>query len=217
MEKLLYIFANPKEERLSKGAEIGNVFLQAVKEINPHVEIEKLFLYKMNIPQVDQDLIYARAKLSFMGYTIDELTQTEREKYEAMHRLCDQFMDAKYYVIVSPLWNFGPPAILKAFMDNMFTFGKTFTRTEDGVTKGLLTNRKAIHIQTRGGIYSTGPMKEFEMGDQYVRKVLSFLGMDVMDSIIAEGMDHFPNERGKILARAKEEAVIKAKEMISPS
>lgn len=214
MEKLLYIYANPKEESLSNGAQIGNVFLETVKEENPNIKIEKMFLYKMDIPQVDQDLIYARAKLSFMGYTKDELTEAEREKYEAMHRLADRFIDAKYYVFVSPLWNFGPPAILKAFMDNMFTFGKTFTRTEDGVTKGLLTNRKAIHIQTRGGIYSTGPMKEYEMGDQYLRKVLTFLGMEVMDSIIAEGMDHYPKEKEAIIARAKEEARRKAKEMV---
>src|SRR5690554_6299615 len=215
MAKLLYINANPKDESLSKGADIGNVFLHTVKEVRPDIEIEKMHLYKMDIPQIDQDLIYARAKLSFMGYTLDQLTNEEREKYTAMHDLADRFIAADYYVFVTPLWNLGAPAILKAFMDNMFTFGKTFTRTEDGETKGLLTNRKAIHIQTRGGIYSTGPLMDYEMGDQYVRKALTFLGMDVMETIVAEGMDHFPNEAESIIRKAREEAKVKAKEMMT--
>ncbi|CAM3797812.1 FMN-dependent NADH-azoreductase [Mesobacillus zeae] len=213
MAKLLYITANPKKDvRLSKGAQIGEVFLEAFLEEQPDVEIERMHLYDMDIPEIDMDLLYARAKLSFMGYTFDQLSEGEREKYQAMHALADRFMEADYYVFVTPIWNLGAPAILKAFMDNMFLVNKTFEVTEEG-PRGLLTGRKAVHIQTRGGIYSTGRMVDFEMGDQYVRKALTFLGMEVRDSIIAEGMDHFPKMVPEIMAKAKEAAVQSAKEM----
>ncbi len=213
MPKLLYITANPKKDaKLSKGAQIGEVFLESFLQERPDTEVERMHLYDMDIPEIDMDLLYARAKLSFMGYAFDQLSEGEKGKYKAMHALADRFIDADYYVFVTPIWNLGAPAILKSFMDNMFLINKTFVSTEDG-PRGLLTGRKAIHIQTRGGIYSTGPMAEFEMGDQYVRKVLTFLGMDVMDTIVAEGMDHFPKLIPEIMGKAKADAAKAAKQM----
>jgi FMN-dependent NADH-azoreductase len=129
-----------------------------------------------------------------------------------MHELADRFILADYYVFVTPLWNLGSPSIVKAFLDNLFIVGKTFKNTEHGAA-GLLTGRKAIHIQTRGGIYSTGPMAELEFGDKFLRTALDFLGIEVMDSVIAEGMDHFPKIAADIIAKAKEQAVEAAREM----
>ncbi|MDN3019847.1 NAD(P)H-dependent oxidoreductase [Paenibacillus sp. BSR1-1] len=213
MAKLLYITANPKNDiKLSKGMQIGEVFLEEFKQVQPDVEIERWHLYEMDIPVIDMDLLYARAKLSFMGYTKDQLSEAERTKIEKMHALADRFIAADYYVFVTPIWNFGAPAIVKAFMDCLFIAGKTFTYTEHGA-KGLLTGRKAIHIQTRGGIYSTGPMVEFEMGDRYVKKVFEFLGFESLDTVIAEGMDHFPKKVPEIMAKAKEQAAAAAREM----
>ncbi|MEH7307150.1 NAD(P)H-dependent oxidoreductase [Neobacillus drentensis] len=89
---------------------------------------------------------------------------------------------------------------------------KTFTNTPEG-PEGLLTGRKAIHIQTRGGIYSSGPMMEFEMGDRYLQKVFEFLGFERLDTVVAEGMDHFPKMIPEIMAKAKEQAAEAAREM----
>lgn len=213
MSKLLYITANPKiDSKLSKGAQIGEVFLEEFKKIQPDVEIEHMHLYSMDIPEIDMDLLYGRAKLSFMGYTKDQLSEGERTKLEKMHALAERFIAADYYVFVTPIWNLGAPPILKSFMDCMFLHGKTFTNTEAG-PKGLLTGRKALHIQTRGGIYSTGPMVEFEMGDRYLRKALEFLGFELMDTVYAEGLDHYPKQILEIMAAAKEKAADAAREM----
>lgn len=213
VSKLLYITANPKNDvKLSKGAQIGEVFLEEFQKVQPDVEIERMHLYSMDIPEIDMDLLYGRVKLSFMGYTKDQLSEGERTKLEKMHALADRFIEADYYVFVTPIWNLGAPPILKSFMDCMFLAGKTFTNTKQG-PKGLLTGRKAIHIQTRGGIYSSGPMVEFEMGDRYLRKALEFLGFELMDTVVAEGMDHFPKQTPEIMAKAKEDAAEAARQM----
>ncbi|MCM3765837.1 FMN-dependent NADH-azoreductase [Neobacillus niacini] len=213
MAKLLYITANPKTDiSRSKGAQIGEVFLEEFKKVQPDVEIEHMHLYSMDIPEIDMDLLYGRAKLSFMGYTKDQLSEGERSKLEKMHALADRFINADYYVFVTPIWNLGAPAILKSFMDCMFLHGKTFTNTAEG-PKGLLTGRKAIHIQTRGGIYSTGMMVDYEMGDRYLGTALKFLGFDVMETVYAEGLDHFPKQIPEIMAAAKEKAAAAAREM----
>jgi FMN-dependent NADH-azoreductase len=214
MKKLLYITVNPKlDVALSKGRQIGKVFLEAIHKEQPDIKIDEMDLYMMEIPDVDMDLLYARAKLSFMGFTFGQLTDIEREKISKMRALADRFIDADYYVFVTPLWNLGSPAILKAFLDNLFITDKTFTNTESG-PKGLLTNRKAIHIQTRGGIYSTGPLVELENGDRFLTNALRFLGMEVMEPVIAEGMDHFPKQAADIMEEAKAKAVVAAKAMI---
>jgi FMN-dependent NADH-azoreductase len=214
MKKLLYITVNPKlDVALSKGRQIGKVFLEAIHQEQPDIKIDEMDLYTMEIPEVDMDLLYARAKLSFMGFTFDQLTDIEREKISKMRALADRFIDADYYVFVTPLWNLGSPAILKAFLDNLFITDKTFTNTESG-PKGLLTNRKALHIQTRGGIYSTGPLVELENGDRFLTNALRFLGMEVMEPVIAEGMDHFPKQAADIMEKAKAEAVVAAQAMI---
>ena len=213
MSKLLYITANPKNDiKLSKGMQIGEVFLEEFKAAQPDVEIERWHLYDMDIPDIDMDLLYARAKLSFMGYTKEQLSEAERTKLEKMHALADRFIAADYYVFVTPIWNLGAPSILKKFIDNLFIVEKTFTNTEAG-PKGLLTGRKAIHIQTRGGIYSSGPMVEFEMGDRYLQKVFKFLGFESLDTVVAEGMDHFPKKVPEIMAKSKEQAAEAAREM----
>jgi FMN-dependent NADH-azoreductase len=213
MKKLLYITVNPKKDlALSKGRQIGKVFLEAFQQEQPDVEIVEMDLYSMDIPDIDMDLLYARAKLSFMGIPFENLSNAEKDKITRMHELADHFIDADYYVFVTPLWNLGSPAILKAFLDNLFITDKTFTNTENG-PKGLLTNRKAIHIQTRGGIYSTGRMAELENGDRFLTNALQFLGLEVMEPVIAEGMDHFPKQAADIMEKAKTKAVEAAQEM----
>jgi len=71
---------------------------------------------------------------------------------------------------------------------------------------GLLKNKRAVHIQARGGIYSQGPAKELEFGDRYLRALLTFLGVEEVESIIAEGMDYKPQEAAQIIEKAIEEA-----------
>jgi FMN-dependent NADH-azoreductase len=213
MAKLLYITVNPKKEiEKSKGRQIGEAFLEEFRKVQTDVEIINWDLFQLDMPQMDEDLLNARAKLSFMGYKLEDLSEKEQSQITRMHALADQFKEFDYYVFVSPIWNLGSPAILKAFLDNLFVAGKTFAYSSEG-SKGLLTGKKAIHIQTRGGIYSTGPMEPLEFGDRFLTAALKFLGMEVMETIFAEGLDHFRKQVPEIMATAKEKAAQAARQM----
>ena len=212
LEKLLYVTANPKGLEKSKGLQIGESFLEAFQKERPDVEIKKMDLFTLDFPQMDADLVSARGKLAGYGYTLDQLSDAEREKIIKMHALADEFISYDYYVFVSPVWNLSSPAVLKAFLDNLFIAGKTFAHTPDG-PKGLLKNKKAVHIQTRGGQYTGTPLQEMESGDRYLKIALSFLGIEVMDTLIAEGFDLYPQKVPEIIAKAKEHARLVAKEL----
>jgi FMN-dependent NADH-azoreductase len=212
MKKLLYITANPKGIEKSKGLQIGETFIETFQTERPDVEITRLDLFTIDMPAMDAELVSARAKVGGYGVPIDQLEEGERDKLTKMHALAEDFKSYDYYVFVSPVWNLGSPAVLKAYLDNLFVHGKTFAFTTDG-PKGYLTGKKGIHIQTRGGIYDHGPMKGLESGDRYLQIALNFLGISMMDTVVAEGFDHFPKQIPEIVAKAKANAISAAKEM----
>lgn len=217
MGRLLYITANPKGIEKSKGLQIGESFINSIKEECPEIEINIIDLFSSDqIAHMDAELVSARGKLAGYGYTLEQLTEGEREKILKMHALADNFLTYDYYVFVSPIWNLSSPAVLKAYLDNLFIAGKTFAHTANG-PKGLLTGKKAIHINTRGGLYTGTPMKELECGDRYLRIALNFLGIEVMDTIIAEALDLYPQKVQEIVDKAKQEAILAAKEMVKVS
>jgi FMN-dependent NADH-azoreductase len=213
VKKLLYVTANPKGLEKSKGLKIGEAFLEAFQEERSDVQISRIDLFAYDFPQMDADMVSARGKLAGYGYTLEQLSDPEREKILKMHALADEFITYDYYVFVSPMWNLNSPAVLKAFIDNLFISGKTFAHTANG-PKGLLSNKKAIHIQTRGGQYTGTPMQELESGDRYLKIALRFLGIKVSESVVAEGFDLNPQKVPELLEQGKVNAQIAAREFV---
>lgn len=85
-------------------------------------------------------------------------------------------------VFVYPIWWFGPPAILKGWIDRVFTRKFAFDFGPDGMM-GLLTQEKALIINTLGGDAATyqrerwhellvRPMAEGVLGACGIRNVL---------------------------------------------
>ncbi|HZK85556.1 MAG TPA: FMN-dependent NADH-azoreductase, partial [Desulfosporosinus sp.] len=44
----------------------------------------------------------------------------------------------------------------------------------------------ALHISSRGGIFSEGPAKEFDLDDKYIRAILGFFGVHQIESLFLE-------------------------------
>ena len=207
MSKVLYITANPKTKEQSFGLSVGDQFLEAYKKTNPKDEIITLDLYKMEVPLIDEIVFSAWGKFA-TGGTFEQLTSEEQNKMAAMGSLLEQFLAADKYVFVTPLWNFTIPPKMKAYLDNICIVNKTFKYTQNGPV-GLLAGKKAVHIQARGGVYSSGPAADFELGDRYINTVLGFIGITDKQSIIVEGMNATPDKADEIKANA----ISKAKEV----
>ncbi|GIO95594.1 hypothetical protein J14TS5_06800 [Paenibacillus lautus] len=114
-------------------------------------------------------------------------------------------MTADKYVYVSPMWNFSIPPVLKAYTDATSIPGKTFKYTKNGPV-GQLPDKKALHIQASGSVYSEGPLAPLEMGYSYLNKVLQFYGIST-EAIFVEGTassKQAPAIKEKAIAHAKE-------------
>lgn len=206
MSKVLYITANPKSAEQSFSIAMGEAFVSTYKEANPKDEIINVDLYNMPIPEIDEVVFSAWGKFA-QGFSFEQLTSEEQGKIAAMGAILEQFMSADKYIFVTPLWNFTVPARMKSYLDSICVAGKTFKYTENGPV-GLLKDKKAVHIQARGGIYSHGPAAAVEMGDKYVHAILDFVGITDKQSVIAEGMNAAPDKAQEIMV----EAVLRAKE-----
>lgn len=204
MARVLYITANPKTEDQSFSLSVGREFVNAYRQGHPDDEITELDLYKIEIPYIDADVFSGWGKLQ-QGSAFEHLSADEKAKVGRISELTDQFIAADKFIFATPLWNFSFPPRLKAYLDTIVIAGKTFKYTEAGAV-GLLANKRAIHIQARGGVYSEGPAKDLEFGDRHLRALLTFLGVSTVESVIIEGVAQTPNEAETIKSRAIERA-----------
>lgn len=200
MAQILYITSNPNDETHSYSLAVGKAFIEAYREKNPNDEIIHLDLYKEHIPLIDEDVFSGWGKLR-SGKGFDELSADEKAKVNRLAELSDQFVAADKYIFVTPFWNFSFPAIMKAYIDSIAVAGKTFKYTEQGPI-GLLTDKKALHIQARGGFYSEGPATALEMGHRYLAIIMQFFGIPSFEGLFVEGHNAEPNRAEEIKANA---------------
>ncbi|ULT58407.1 FMN-dependent NADH-azoreductase [Neobacillus drentensis] len=207
MAKVLYITAHPHDETQSYSMAVGKAFINEYKQVNQNDEIIHIDLYKENIPHIDADVFSGWGKLR-SGQGFDQLSADEKAKVGRLNELSDQFVAADKYVFVTPLWNFSFPPIMKAYLDSVAVAGKTFKYTENGPI-GLLPDKKALHIQARGGFYSEGPAAQLEMGHRYIGVMMSFFGIPSLEGLFVEGHNAMPEKAQEI----KENAINRAKDL----
>ena len=88
-------------------------------------------------------------------------------------QLIRELQDADTIVIGAPIYNFGAPASLKAWMDLVARPGVTFRYTPDG-PEGLLTGKKAIVTVASGGV----PVgSDIDFLSSHLKFFLGFIGI----------------------------------------
>ena len=115
-------------------------------------------------------------------------------------RLLQQFLDADVIVLGAPMYNFGIPSTLKAWIDRIAIKGKTFRYTEQG-PQGLAAGKRVIVASGRGGAYGDSSPADFQ--EAYLRQLFGFLGIDDIEFVRAEGVGLSPQHREQALATAK--------------
>jgi len=114
----------------------------------------------------------------------------------------DEFLGADIVVIGAPMYNFGIPSQLKAWIDRIAVAGKTFRYTANG-PEGLAGDKRVIVAVSRGGLYSAGmPAAAFEHVESYLRGVFGFLGVTDLEIVVAEGLQIGPEQREKAMQAA---------------
>ena len=80
----------------------------------------------------------------------DQRTNDLIEAAKLSDQAVDEVISADAIIIGSPMWNFGIPSSLKAWIDHIVRAGKTFTYGATGPESLLPKGKKVIIISSRG-------------------------------------------------------------------
>jgi FMN-dependent NADH-azoreductase len=117
-----------------------------------------------------------------------------------------EFLAADIVVIGAPMYNFGIPSQLKAWIDRLAVAGQTFRYSEKG-PEGLCGGKRVIVASSRGGYYGPDtPAAFLDHQESYLRGIFGFFGITDVTFIRAEGVNLGPDQRAKSIEAAKAEA-----------
>ena len=125
--------------------------------------------------------------LTESGMKIDEKDQTEHHKkmFELSDKLVSELKESDIIIISAPIYNYGPPATLKAWSDLVARIGETFRFKPDGRREGLLKDKRAYLVITSGG---TKLNSKEDFLTPWLKFILNFFGIDKVDIISADQM-----------------------------
>ena len=131
------------------------------------------------IPLVDEAWINA-------NFTPEEdRTAQHRDVLAASDALVAELQAADVVIIGSPIYNFGVPAALKAWVDMIARARLTFRYTANG-PEGLLKGKKAYVVIASGGVPVDSPV---DFATPYLRQALRFVGITDVDVIAADQLN----------------------------
>lgn len=107
-------------------------------------------------------------------------------------------------IIGAPMYNFGISSTLKSWFDHVLRAGVTFKYGENGPV-GLLEGKRAVVVESRGGIYSSGPTQALDSQEPHLRTMLSFIGISDVTFVRAEKLGYGPEAREQAINDAKAE------------
>ena len=156
-------------------------------------ELAKKLLEKIKKPEdeviyrdLDDEMLFV-AGLTESGMSIPENERTEqhRKMFELSDKLVKELKESDIIIISTPIYNFGPPATLKAWSDLAARVKSTFKYSEDGKQIGLLENKKVYLVITSGGT-KIGSKEDFLT--PWLIHVLNFFGIKNIQIISADQM-----------------------------
>ena len=128
------------------------------------------------LPQIDEGWVGA----NFTPAT--DRTPEQRQILALSDTLVQELQAADVVVIGLPLYNFGVPASLKAWVDQVARAGVTFQYSDQGPV-GLLQGKRVVLAVASGGT-EIGSSTDFATG--YMRHILGFVGINAVDVIHAD-------------------------------
>ena len=165
----------------------------ARKEGSTSRALAKKLLEKIKKPEdeivyrdLDDEMVFVSG-LTESGMKIDKKDQTEHHKkmFELSDTLVKELKDSDVIIISAPIYNYGPPATLKAWSDLAARVGETFRFKPNGRREGLLKNKKAYLVITSGG---TKLNSQEDFLTPWLKFILNFFGIDKVETISADQM-----------------------------
>jgi FMN-dependent NADH-azoreductase len=181
MQRILIVESSPRGAQ-SASRQLTETLRERLRSLYPHAGFVERDLAADPLPHLDYQTVKG----------ISAKDPTEAESFEDAllfsNQLSEELLSSDLIVIASPMWNFGLPSSLKAWIDHIVRAGKTFNYAGAGV-EGLAKGKKAILVLASGGVFSEGPWKSWDTVEPYLRLILGFIGINDVQTVRAQGMN----------------------------
>ena len=190
MNNLLHIDSSPRTEQ-SHSRKLTQIFVKRWLDTFPRYKVTYRDLYVTPPPHVTLPWIQS-------AFTPEEERSDRQDQaLEISDLLVDEFLTADALVMGVPMYNFGMPSILKAYVDNIVRVGRTFdfdARADDHYTPLVDDMPVFVIIATGDDGYGHGERLEtMNHLAPHLKTVFGFIGIRDI-TYIYTGNDEFGGE-----------------------
>ncbi len=194
MTNILHIRASIRGEE-SVSNRIGDALIASLAK-GSDAAVTTRDLSRNDIPFVDA------ARFEANLTPVADRTSEQAELAAIADALIAELQAADTIVFSTPVYNFGVPAVVKAWADLVARAGTTFKYTENGPV-GLLEDKKVYIAAASGG---TPIGADFDFMSSWLTFFLGFLGIKDVEVIAADGImgQDGPDKIDAAIAKARE-------------
>lgn len=190
--KILQINASARREG-ANSTKLANTVTERLKAAHPAATVTLRDLAATPVTVLDE------AALGALFTPAEQRNATQAAVVSEYDALIAEIQAHDAIVLGVPMYNFGVPVQLKAWIDAIARAGVTFRYTESG-PEGLIKGKTVYVALARGGLYRDQP---HDSQVPYLKTVLGFLGLTDVRFIYAEGLAMGPEAAAKGFAQAE--------------
>lgn len=171
---------SPKADA-AHSSRFANEVMVALAHANPGASEIKRVLANSPSPLVDG---------AFAAAMMTHQTAEAAREHAALaisETLIEELERSDLLILSTPMHNFTVPAALKAWIDQVVRFGRTFRSTPDGKI-GLLADRPTYIVIASGGCFSGERARQPDHLTPYLRDKLGTIGIKSLSFITLEGL-----------------------------
>ena len=162
----------------SNSKKLGDELIDRLLALHPGAIVQQRDL-NQDIAFIDENWVAA-------NFTpVDQRSEAQRELLAFSDKLIDEIKQADAIVLTTPMYNFGIPATLKAWIDLISRAGVTFRYTAEGPV-GLIKGKRVDIVITTGGVPLQSPV---DFVSDYLIQVFRFIGIEDINVIGADQMN----------------------------
>jgi FMN-dependent NADH-azoreductase len=196
---ILFINSSPRGNE-SYSQQVAQRLVDGLKTRHPEAGVVIRDVAKQPLPHIGEDFISAIAVMP------EQRNAGQSAAIALSDVLIEELIAADTVVIAAPMYNFGLPSTLKAWIDHIVRAQRTFAYTKEAGPHGLLQGKQAILVVARGGVYSDGPAKPMDFQESYLRATLGFVGITDVRVVRVEGVARGESAAQAAIAAAQEQS-----------
>ena len=162
----------------SNSKKLGDELIARLMALHPGATVQQRDL-NQEIGFIDQNWVTA-------NFTpIEQRSEIQQQRLAFSDELIEEIRRSDHIVLTTPMYNFGIPATLKAWIDMICRAGVTFQYTADGPV-GLIKGKTVDIVITTGGAPLHSPV-DFVTG--YLKQIFGFIGIENINIFGADRMN----------------------------